>query len=479
MGHYPIKCIRCTKIIKNDEVLFDTKNVVTSMVDLLRGTQGVQRARNDSNQPSQKNRWDSEDDSDTPKNRQITLSDKMTLPELRDFVATQKKRGVCQPKYLPVEVSPDFADAEGTENEGLLTEIAFSPQEGGAVVRASTRYCPHCFNELPKQAGFMPTYIVTLIGTSSSGKTVYLCALNMILSSTEGGLPYRSTLSSVSGNSASHIIKIASNDLFYKGKLPPTTQNLLSEPLVFVLTYRFQKYKKQCILALTDMRGEDMIQLDGANLRQRGEYFSGADGFLFVVSPLNMDKILAKLPPEIGKEERKTPHIHEEMRRVVSGALLTHFPYAVIDAPSVVMLSKCDILKLYFREIRLPQYNAVVAKEPTYRYTGGYFETQKDGVSNILKQYDWQLFDFLRNSFSAAEYTSSSSIGPFATIEDTNQDRVVKNPNRIQPIRIQDPIILLLMRLGFLPKFSGMEVDTIEANDHLMKKWVEECSTRL
>lgn len=482
MGHYPIKCIHCEAILKNEEVLFDIKNTQNTVADVRRGTKADRYPRRDVNRGTVSQlAWgmdDIDEDSQTQNSgRPLPLEDKMTLADLRNYLK-DKPSSKCEPQYVPVALTPDFEGKEGTEpDEELLIEIQFKLTENGQTHRALRRYCPVCDEELPKQSGLMPTYNISLIGTSSSGKTVYLCALDRLLSSAAGVLPYQSSLSSVSGNSSQEEIHRHSLLLFDEGTLPPTTQNLLCDPLVFILTYRFRGYKKECIFALTDMRGEDMLEKEEGNLTLKGPLLEKADGFLFFVSPLNMDSLLARLPANVGKEERKSPGVHSKLSSVVSNALLRYFPNGSIDKPSVVMLSKCDILKNYQQEIGLPQNNAVIAKESTYRYTGSYFETQQNGVRSVLQRYDPSFASFLLTHFVAADYTSFSSIGPIAAIDESGEAPKVEYPNRLQPIRIPDPIILLLIRLGFLPQFNGMEVNTDKVNYRLLKEWVDGYST--
>ena len=483
MGHYPIKCIRCAKILSNDEVLFHTGNIITNMEAQLRGTQGT-KERDERKTSSKNSFWDSEDEDDAvagkkPKEKVKQLRGKMTLADLLEYTQSQKN-GVCTPQYQHVELTPDYIGEEGTEgNEDLLVGVYFTPQEGGPTARAWDRYCPYCEMELPKRSGQMPTYNITLIGTTSSGKTVYLCALNAILSTARGGLPYRSCLSSVSGSGANNAIVTASTDMFTRGILPNTTQNLLNEPLVFEMTYQLQNYQKHCLFALTDMRGEDMVEVGGANLMTRGQFLSKSDGFLFIISPLNMTRILNLLPRNEGIAERQNPAIHQQLTSQISDYLLSFFENGKIETPCVAMLSKCDILKKYALNLNLPPYNAVIAKEAEFPYTKSYFKSQGKGVEEVLRFFDPSLNSFIHTYFPYSDYTSFSSLGSFAIVQGDGDRRAVQNVNAIYPCRVPDPIILLLMRLGFLPQFREMEVgpQNERKNRELLQNWIENYTT--
>lgn len=483
MGHYPIKCIRCARIISNDDVLFHTGNVITNMEAHLRGTQSPKARVTEQTASAKKSFWDADEDDENAgqkkaKDKPQKLKDKMTFVELLEYSQSQKN-GVCTPQYQHVDVTPDFADAEGVEtDQDLLVGVYFTAQEGGATVRAWDRYCPYCEKELPKRSGQMPTYNITLIGTTSSGKTVYLCALNAILSSARGGLPYRSRLSSVSGNSANNAIITASSNLFNKGILPNTTQSLLNEPLVFEMTYQLQNYQKHCLFALTDMRGEDMVEVGGANLMTRAQFLAKADGFLFIISPLNMPSVLNLLPRNEGVAERENMAIHQQLTSQISDYLLSFFENGKIETPCVAMLSKSDILKKYRSNLGIPPYNAVVAKDLDYPYTRSYFRGQMNGVIELLKHFDPNLGAYIQTYFPYTDYTSFSSLGPYAVIQGEGDNRTIQNVNAIYPYRVPDPVILLLMRLGFLPQFSEMEVGTQHEakNTALLRQWVSCCT---
>ena len=479
MGHYPIKCIRCASVMSNEEVLFHTGNVITSMVDQLKGTKAPPKSSFESRAAAtKKSLWDDDEEpAEKTKEKPQGLKEKMTLQELLAYAQSQQD-GTFQPHYQHVDVTPDFLDEEGTEeDEDLLVGISFQPQEGGPTARAWDRYCPHCLMQLPKRSGQMPTYNVTLIGTSSSGKTVYLCALNRILSTAQAVLPYRSVLSCVCGNSASNAIVSATTDLFVKGVLPNTTQNLLNEPLVFELTYRVGEYQKECLLALTDMRGEDMVQEGGANLMTRAQFLANADGFLFIVSPLNMNAVLARLPQEVGRAERQNPTVHQQLTKQISDYLLTFFENGKIDKPCVTMLSKSDYLRKYFQNLGLPPYHPVIAKEPDFRYTKTYFGSQMQGARQFLNYYDAHLGAFIHNNFLNNQYTSFSSLGAYAVIREQGEQKFIQNVNALYPSRVVDPMILLLMKLNFLPQFCQMEAGTqyVKGNDQLMMDWKENC----
>ena len=479
MGHYPIKCIRCSHIMDNNTVLFDTQDAGLRMTEMLHSDRPdvaqaapVQDTPVETVSTAAKSIWDDDDDDiaeSTQSGRSAsTLSRYMTFPALREYCNSNDLDPI-EPKWQEIYVTPDFADVAG--DSALLVGITFQKEKGGPRVYANRRFCPACHCELPQLSGSMPTYNITVMGTSSSGKTVYLCALNWLLSQGQGNLPYNSNLTCVSANKANNDLVNRSRSLFTQGLLPGTTQIVLTEPLTVQMTFRMGNHMKKCLLALADMRGEDLVAQDGENLTARGEFFSSADGFMLLVSPLNMPYI-NNLLPEYGSAD---VNVHQTLMSNINEYILPFFPNGVINAPTAIMTSKCDILSRNVDRLGIPRSNSVVAAEMAYRYTQDYFHAHDSGSRTIVKC-DGPLYNFLYNTFSRSFFTSFSSLGSNVNIaEDEKGNQRIQNPNALWPIRVVDPIIYLLISLGFLPEFQKMHAGSsfADANKEILEQWIQ------
>lgn len=479
MGYYPIKCIRCAQITTNDRVLFDVKSAAG---DIFRNDDVIFAEKEEikpqaTAKKSKKSMWDDDDDEgdvveETTTQSTVELKQYMTFGEILKY-SEQNGFEKCLPHYQKIDVTPDF-QGKVNSNEDLLIAVSFQNAKGGPLMRANRRFCPCCHCELPSRSGSMPTYNVTVMGTSASGKTVYLSALNWVLSQSEGNLPYRSSLTCVSANKANEDFVNKSNELFEHGVLPGTTQIVLTEPLVVQMTYRLGNKMKCCLLALADMRGEDLVDQDGKNLLARGEFFSRADAFMIIVSPLNMQYIHNILPH--GDGEENNTRVHQTLMANISEYILPFFPNGTITAPTVLMMSKSDVLMNNAQILRIPPANAVVAAEPPIKFTGTYFKMHNSGTQTIMKC-DQSLYSFMKNTFSSTYFTSFSSLGRNVDIgEDENQNKRITNPNAIRPIRVIDPIIYILISLGFLPDFNRMEAGGPyeRNNSEILNRWIAE-----
>ena len=482
MGHYPIKCIRCSHIMTNDTVLFDTKDAGLNMKAMLNENKAPasheekpEAAAVSVETPRAKSIWDDDDDAgegDGASNTYVAeLSQYMTFGDIRKY-CDSKGFEPCVPKWQQIDVTPDFQTDDPSD---LLVGVTFQKEKNGPKVYANRRFCPACHCELPQLSGSMPTYNITVMGTSSSGKTVYLCALNWLLSQSQGSLPGGCTLTCVSANKANNDLVMRSNALFTQGILPGTTQIVLTEPLTLQMTFRIGGKMKKCLLAMADMRGEDLVARDGDNLTARGEFFSSADAFMLLVSPMNMPYIRNILPN--ADDDSMNINVHQTLMSNINEYILPFFPNGTIGAPCAIMMSKCDILMNNVERLGIPRANVVVAAElPAFRYTRTYFQSQDSGTRTIVSC-DQPLYFFLQNTFSRSYFTSFSSLGQNVHItEDENGSRRVQNPNTLRPIRVVDPIIYLLMSLGFLPQYYLMEAGNnyANANMEILNRWMRE-----
>lgn len=505
MAYYPIKCVRCAQILTNDTVLFDTSDTVLSLAQQM-GV--VQEEEFEEQKPMTISTLDSNEEESVPSDNQILNSEdmqpqaaserkkhrftqKMTYAQIKAYC--DENGGTCRPSYQSVTVTPDFYDSvpASERDEDLLVKVTFRKDRNDKEKQSIRRFCPCCNCEIPSQSGAMPTYNVTLMGTSASGKTVYLCALNHALMYHKlGALPYGGNLSCISASRSNTDLLKKSNLLFDRGVLPGTTQMAYTEPLVVQITFTMERLgkRKKCLLALSDMRGEDFITETGDNLQQKAEIFASADAFLMLVSPLNMGLISTRLSGDEADEEYNTG-VHDAMLTNISEYILPHFSDSVITVPSSIMLSKCDQL-MNNKELLaglVQPFNPVVLPEPTIRYTGTYFRSQHEGTQAVLKTQP-QLFNSLLNMFHQAYYTSFSSLGTAANVEvqevnggpeeETKKEKKVTNPNAINPIRVLDSMIYILMRLGFLPEYYKIEYGNQfeDNNSQVLRNWVDNCT---
>ena len=490
MAHYPLKCVKCAHIATNDTVLFDTDSNNKDIAQMMAGSNltanKMEQEQKTERANSARTWWDNDDDEEEQFEKAESqardaaaqsggLPRRLTYPDMLIYCRDHGLEAP-QPEWKKVRVTKDFAGHDREpEDCDLLMGFSFQKTPGGERFRANQRYCPMCGNELPKQSGSMPTYVITVMGASGAGKTVYLCALNWVLK--RGGmLPYDGMLQgSLTGRSRQDIDQFSS-ELFEQGRLPGTTQQLLTEPLVMQISFVLPKWgEKECLFALSDMRGEDMTDEDGRNLEAKSLFFSRADGFMLLISPRNIPMLASRLEDTPGQMDiDANTQIHNALMQNVNNFILTSFDDGKITAPSVIMLSMCDLLirnaQRLQDDLRIDGSNAVIRNAGGERYCRPYFAAQYDGTSEILKL-DPPLYMFLNRVFRTSYYTSFSSLGDKTKIEQDDSGNLrVKGYNLINPLRVVDPILFLLISLGFLPEYDQIDPRS-SGNEEVLRLW--------
>lgn len=500
MSHYWIKCVRCAHEANNDTVLFDVEDTVQSATAMLSEQNsgmtvgGLEEDKKSKaagkGKEADSGFWSEQDGEETNEsNTQEAKAEKhvvkgklMTYPMMKKYYE-ENDLGEVRPQYQHVNVTPDFLEEGLFDPESeLLTGMWFESEENGVGRLANKRFCPVCKHALPNASGAMPTYNVTLMGATESGKTVYLCELSKNLTEASFGLPYRGVLSCAYASNNGSTIKKLADAMHSTGELPGTTQALLNDPLVLQMTFSIGGRVKNCLLALADMRGEDFTLGGGENLLVRAEQFSKADGFMVVINPRDIPDIGKCLPVNQSKEKKQAENREDnqaekqEKKRKVHANLISSIqqyicpfmPSREITKPSVIMLSQCDLLKRYVESLDEMSSlrvkfgsNPVIAREPKIRYTGTYFNAYDRGTREMLRM-DSGLAGFLNTTFKDSYYTAVSSLGE-SEVENGKVPSVSEGGRGIAPIRVVDPVIHLLMSFGFLPEYTKMEATPPQA----------------
>ena len=499
MAHYPMKCVHCAKLLRNQDVLFNTANAVGGIVDLINVDAGANRigAGNinegmagagggvadatlvDLNPDKKKS---------TEKKYSVAFANEMTADSLMEYC---EERGLrFEKQYHHVDVTKDFEDAEGVEADDLLVGLRFQKEDGGTLLATQERLCPRCKQKLPARSGMFPTYLVSMLGSTSSGKTVYLCSLYQKLRYLE--LPY-GTLSALADSPGTTELVSLSQRMFRDGTLPGTTQRVVSEPLVFQIKYTLKlrngSVDKTCLFSISDMRGEDLAEEDGTTMRRRGSFLAKSDAFLTIISPMNFSSFSAALSSKADKsgagaagssadDAEYNIFVHDALMGTINTYLLPQCKSGRIEAPCVITLSKTDELIRNQQVLGIHPGNAVIREDPENRYNSTYFWNLHNGTVDILK-HEPQLLAFLGDTFPHSFLTAVSAIGINADIQvnATDRSKKIDQTAKLNPMRTQDPIILLLIALRFLPNYLKYEPGTPGSyndrkNIQLFQEWL-------
>ena len=470
MSYYKMVCPYCLNECDNESVLFYGK---TSVKADLSGYFGNENKISENN--SSEDNWFDANSSDAWLDGASDYSseideDVKKLPDEFTLNECEKISAKVEPLWTKVET----AKSDNTVLQGdLLTGVSYVDPEDGQMKRATERICPHCHKTLPKKSGTMPTYMTTLIGHTSAGKTVYLTSffrkviMGESFSFGRGGSYGTLRFSSIKyGN---NILADLAHSLCEDGILPQTTQDVFSEPIVFQVDYEYntgkKAAKKSCLMVFIDMKGES----DEADMEKRLPIYLKADGYFFMGDTAAISSV--------ARCAGKTVDTRGNMRMVelFEESIIPHMDNGKVNAPSVLMLTKADLLYKYRRELNFPRSNAIVNPNIIRSYDKNYFGLVNNHVMQFLNAYARELEYFVRNNFDDCYVTFSSALGDVVQISD---DGRISDPRLIRPVNIYEPLIYILMRIGFIPPF--IDYDFINTDNKYQKnlfdeheKWVD------
>lgn len=437
MGHYPIKCIHCMR-----EIMMDERMVKLDPEDIRAADIGLRSVNAEELDLS---------------GIGIRKAD-ILYKSIAELSAEGK---ISRVNTLPVKVSREFLEKNPKEYErDFLQSIDVKDLEiNGKPMSGTVRkfYCPHCHNEIIPLAGKMPMYLVSLMGPSSAGKTVYLTILHILLNGKQYNLPTGCLFFSSIGEMAREFDRYKMN-LIKNNQLPATTQELRKDPYLLKVSYRADPFSattdKQCLLGLIDMRGE---MLQGGQNDQLTDFnvpqFREADGFIMMVDPETLDTVHTQLPEELfgGRTIEALSQTISSMRETIMDCITAEL--GKIQKPSVVSLVKQDILYKYHEQLGIPFAQPVIAPKfgPVLGTSLGekYYEPMKQSTKACIQYLSGSFAFFLEETFENPYFVSLSALGREVQIKGNKID----NYQKIQPVRVEEPLLWLLMAFDFVPPF--------------------------
>ena len=162
MGYYPIKCVHCMRSVAMDERCVKmVPEEVKTFNSRLDGSQPIVVLNNNK------------------KNKQIEYK---SLRELRNSHVIEHE------EIHPIKISGEYQNIEECRKDFVQSIDVKDLEIDGTKMSGTIRkfYCPYCHNEIISMAGKLPMYLISIMGPSSAGKTVYLTVLHKLL----GGINY-------------------------------------------------------------------------------------------------------------------------------------------------------------------------------------------------------------------------------------------------------------------------------------------------
>ncbi|KQO18576.1 TRAFAC clade GTPase domain-containing protein [Paenibacillus sp. Leaf72] len=307
------------------------------------------------------------------------------------------------------------------------------------------RLCPKCHNELPVTSGKVPSNIISIIGASQVGKSVYMTALIHTLQNTTAD-HFNAACMPLTAEISRKFRTNYEEPLFGRGDLLASTQKeKMQEPFIFQFVFRDES-KPPLTLVFFDVAGEGMVEEDYLGLH--GQHIKNSSGILFMVDPLQIRSIREKLRINHGDKPGEWAPQYDEPRDVVLTMFKDFIAYqdnSKTDIPTAVVLTKSDMLHaLKDEEGEYIKSNSNIFHNMVHRnyFNLTEFENIDGEMRRFIEKVDRPFKGTMDVYFKDTAYYAVSALGS----NPVNQ----KMETVVSPIRVDEPFIWLLYKLGYI-----------------------------
>ena len=338
---------------------------------------------------------------------------------------------------LPVVLDPsDFSESSKKYNRGVLTGLKDAYDNWTAK-----RICPYCHNDIPKSAGHSPGTIISFIGASQVGKSVYMTSLIHALKTTT---PRNFNIFCTPINhEMSKKFKYEYEDpLIENGQLlDPTQMVKQQEPFIFTFSFADES-KPEINIAFFDIAGEGMV--DNSYLDIYGAHIRNSAGLMFLVDPLQFRALGRKI---LLKNNLDYDLTTAEEPVDVLGGLVDNYIHkesnSILKIPTAVVLTKTDLLEPLRPDGEYISKGSHMFTNYNHRgyFDLGTFENIGGEVEEFIGVVDPNFRNALKRRFGEIGFFAVSALGSCP-----DNRRVAS----FSPIRVEEPFLWLLYKLGYI-----------------------------
>lgn len=315
-------------------------------------------------------------------------------------------------------------------------------------VPTSVRTCPRCHHDLPGDYAAMPGTVVVLVGSTGVGKSSYATVLLHEMKDRVGA-GFDAAVNVMDDTTAKEFGALESA-LYDHGALPAATTPVSQAariPLIFRFAARDERRTRRGMrssaMVFVDSSGEDA--LDRRTTIKALPHLAHAHGVILLVDPLQFPAVRALMPgpvPGHGTSgmtpDQLVATVAEQIRagRSLAG-------HQKVDIPVAVCLSKADLL-----------WPMLLPGSPLLRTTAhrdAFDEADAaevdDELTALLQRWDGgALRRQLANDFA------DFSLFCFSALGGPPDGASKAPPEGIHPVRVADPLLWLLSRVGLVPR---------------------------
>ncbi|MDP4143308.1 MAG: hypothetical protein Q8936_02320 [Bacillota bacterium] len=304
------------------------------------------------------------------------------------------------------------------------------------------RLCPYCHNILPNTSGRGPTKVISVIGSSQAGKSVYMTSLLYTL---ERYTAERFNASLTAGSSKyNEEIKQNQRIIFEYNKMLDPTPKQHIDPLIENLKFKDDS-RPAGTFVFYDIPGEGMS--DQVYIDKHGAHIKNSDGIIFLVDPLQMRSIRKKLTITNKEDKGDFTERYQEPKDIVVN-LIENFIMKQsgerTNIPTAVVVTKSDMLKNLNDEDYISENsNAFRNCEHKTFFNFNEFDNIDGEIKRFMSKVNSPFKGVMDTYFSNTAYFAVSALGG-------NPRNLSMGDGVVTPIRVDEPFLWLLYQMGYI-----------------------------
>lgn len=351
--------------------------------------------------------------------------------------------------------SDQWLDMSNREVRAMVQEQAICRVKDKFGGISKERICPHCHNTLPEVIGRYPNYIFSMIGNTSSGKTVYLqrlksCLMNNVL------LPQRQMalqlLSESNLNVAMESKRMFEETADMKQKLSDATSVGYMHPVILELI----RGEEHILVTLFDFPGEAIWEENrtaffSTLMQKNGE---NTDGWLFMLDSTMLSSVRSCIQSYheedlLSVKDKNDPQQNAEPAYIVSQFTKAYGLGNRVQCPVAFTLSKSDVIRYFAQKCEASTLSGLTGTEMFMQLD---LNNDRDKVDlDELYQCHSELKRFLKGDL-VLNYTGSCPQHAWFAVSATGVE--VRNgilEAKAPACRVVDPLEWLLWMVGAVP----------------------------
>lgn len=317
--------------------------------------------------------------------------------------------------------------------------------EDGFVVRcvdilgheSSSRICPKCHNPLPLSYGKKPVKMISIIGVTGSGKTVYISQLLKHIDEDVNKAGLAAFYLSPNESDFVEHNKVAKNV-----PLPDsTTPGMLSQPMFYDIVQTTEGFgKKEDTIVLYDIAGENCRQ--ASDMIQFAKFVENSDGIILLIDPKQLKFVEGDGDEDVPALALNTLH-----------NVIVKQSTELCNTPIAVCVSKSDQCASILPEIASDDVqcaDADISGLPKCEFDGRTYNQLQQDLTELMKRNALSVCKSLTTQFKYYNFFAVSAIGC-----EVGNNGPIYEPS---PKRIEEPILWLFKQFGYIKSNAPVRV---------------------